>query len=389
MTMPNNETSRTRKIVAYLVVVFIVIGGIGTSVYWMKNKPRAKRAAPKVMAPLVKAVDIKAQDHRVVVAALGTVTAAQSVELMARVSGEVTEINPNLFPGAMLPKGTMIAQIDPSDFKLALRQKEADLVKARYELELELGQRAVAEREYELLGETIAEEDRDLILREPHLRSARAKVDAAEAAVEQAKLNLQRTRIVAPFNAVIKERFVSVGMQLGSGSKIATLVDSDRYWIEATVNVEEMGWIRFGSSASSVTIAPRTAGQNFPEGVVKSIMSDVVSKGRMARIVVEVPDPIENAEGTPLLLGDLVQLSIEGKMLENAVAIPRAVLHHGNTVWLLSPENRLKIVAIEPLWAEKSAAYIAADTVPEGYRLITTDLAAPVEGMTLRTQGAK
>ncbi|MDX1295996.1 MAG: efflux RND transporter periplasmic adaptor subunit [Sulfurimonadaceae bacterium] len=387
--MPTIETSRSRKIITFAIVALIVLGGIGTSLYWMKNKPRAKRAAPKVLAPLVEAVTVKPISHRVVVSALGTVGAAQSVELMSRVSGEVIEVSPNLVPGARLQKGALIAQIDPADFELALRQKEADLVKARYELELELGQRAVAQREYELLGEEIAEEDRTLILREPHLRSARAKVDAAEAAVEQARLNLERTRIVAPFNAVVMERFVAVGMQLGSASKIATLVDSDRYWIEASLNVEEVGWIRFGDTPSDVTIAPRTAGQSYPKGKVKSVMSSVASKGRMARVVVEVADPIGGSEGTPLLLGDMVSLAIEGKVMKEVIKIPRSAMHHGNTIWLLSPQNRLKVVALKPQWMEKDAAYVAADTIAQDHRLIVSNLAAPVEGMTLRTRGAE
>jgi RND family efflux transporter MFP subunit len=367
----------------------IVIGGIGTSAYWLKNKPRAQRTPPKVLPPLVKAVEITPVVHQVTVAALGSVTAAQSVELTPLVSGEVVEVNPRLAPGIRLAKGELIARIDPADYELALRQKESDLVQAQYELDLELGQRAVAKREYELLGETIDEADRSLVLREPHLKAAQAKVDAAHAAVEQAKLNLERTRIVSPFNAVVQERFVSVGMQLLSSTKIATLVDCDRYWIEAALPVNDLTWIRFGQNASSVLIAPRSPGQQFPEGYVKSVMSDVDSQGRMARVIVEVPNPIEGSKGAPLLLGDLVSLSIMGRVLENVITVPRSALRDGGTIWLLSPDNRLKIVPVTPLWAEKDAIFIAPESITAGYRLVTTDLAGAVDGMSLRSAGAK
>jgi RND family efflux transporter MFP subunit len=387
--MRTHETPRRRRWVTFAVTALIVVGGVATSVYWLENKPRAKRAAPVILAPLVETIDAQSVTHQVNVPAMGTVTAAQSVELSARVSGELVEVSRRLVPGECFKKGELIARIDPTDFELALRRAEADLVNARYELELELGKRAVALREYELLGETIAEEDRALVLREPHLKNAQAKVDAAEAAVRQAKLDLERTRITAPFNAVVVERDASVGMQVNSGTKLATLAGSDRYWIEATLPVGELSWIRAGKNGSRAAITPRSPGQRFPEGKVRSIMSGVESKGRMARVVIEVPRPFQGGSGAPLLLGDLVTLSIEGKALENVIRIPRAALHEGPAIWLLSPDKRLKIVSVAPLWAEKDAVYVGAATVAEGDRLIGSSLAAPVEGMKLRTGGAQ
>jgi len=385
--MPTSNRPRSKTILLVTVTLLIVAGGLGTSTYWLKNKPRAQRAAPQVLPPLVETLETRPADHRVAVPAMGSVAAAQSVELSARVSGELVEVSPRLIPGERFKKGELIARIDPADFELALRQKEADLVNARYELELELGKRAVAQREYELLGETIGESDRALVLREPHLQAARSKVDAAEAAVKQAKLDLERTRIVAPFNAVVVTRDAAVGMQVGSSTKLATLADSDRYWIEATLPVGELSRIRAGKQGSRALIAPRSPGQHFPEGVVKTVMSDVESKGRMARVVVEVSRPFETGSGAPLLLGDLVTLSIEGETLENVVRIPRSALREGPSVWLLTPENRLHITAVAPLWSEQDAVYVDAAAIDEGCRIIGSNLAAPVDGMSLRREG--
>lgn len=387
--MRPQDPKRRRKILIYAMTLLIVIGGAGTSLFWLENKPRAKRAAPVVLPPLVQLLPTEVVDHPVAVAAMGTVTAARSVDLSARVSGELIEVSPRLVPGARFKLGETIARIDPADFELTLRQKEADLINARYELELERGKQAVARREYELLGETIPEADRALILREPHLKAARAKVDAAEAALKQAKLNLERTRIAAPFNALVVSREASKGMQVGSGTKIATLAGTDRYWIEATLPVGALSWIRIGDDASRAVITPRNPGQRFPEGRVETVMADVVSKGRMARVVVEVPRPLDGGSGAPLLLGDLVTLSITGKTLPNVVPLPRAAVHEGPSIWLMSPDKRLKIAAITPLWEEKETLYVAADVLPEGFRLIGSNLAAPVAGMKLRTDGVR
>ena len=387
--MPATNPKNRRKILIAAAMGVVILSGLAVSAYWLNNKPRAQRTPPKSLAPLVETVSLTPVEHLATVSAMGVVTAAQSVDLAARVSGEVVAVNDHLAPGARFAKGEMIARIDPADYRLALREKEAALVKARYELELELGQGAVAKREYELLGETIAESDRALVLREPHLKAARANVDAAEAALEQARLELERTQIVAPFNAVVKERFVAVGMQLGSGTKIATLVDSDRYWIEASLPIDHLAWIRFGNDPSRVEIIPRIPGTHYREGFVKSVMSDVDEEGRMARIVIEVSDPLSSTAAAPLLLGDLVTLGIEGKRLENVLKIPRSAVHNGGSIWLLSPEKRLKIVHLTPLWAETDAIFIDASAIADGFSLITTDLSGAVEGMQLRTEKAQ
>jgi len=378
--MSTDVTPPKKSILTIFIMSIIVIAVVAISIYWMKNRPRATRTPTKVLAPLVTAVKTDAISHNIKISALGKVTPVQIVELSSQVSGEVIDVRDELIPGIELKKGDLIAQINPIDFELLLRQKEADLVKAEFELELEVGKVAVAKREYELLGEDISKENRSLILREPHLKAAKAKVDSAKANVALAKLNLHRTKIVSPFNATVKTRFVSVGMQIRSGSKIVTLVGSERYWIEATLPSNALKWINFDKNASKVDIK-----QNH-HGVVKTIMSDVEQNGRMARVVIEVVNPLNNYHGSPLLLDDIVNLSIHGKTLNNVIKIPRFTLHNGNNIWFLSPNDKLKILKIMPIWTEKDAIYILADTISKEYKLITSSIPAPVSGMSLRTK---
>jgi len=369
-----------KNILSIFIMSIIVIAVVAISIYWMKNRPHATRTPMKVLAPLVTAVKIDSISHDIIISALGKITPVQIVELSAQVSGEVIDVIDELIPGMKLKKGDLIAQINPIDFELFLEQKEADLVKAEFELELELGQVAVAKREYELLGEDIDKENRALILREPHLRAAQAKVNSAKATVDLAKLNLQRTKIVSPFNATVKTKFVSVGMQIHSGSKIVTLVGSERYWIETTLPSNTLKWINFGKNGSKVDIEPNHT------GVVKTIMNDVEQNGRMARVVIEVKNPLDRTNGSPLLLDDITTVSIHGKTLNNVIKIPRSTLHNGNSIWFLSPENKLKILKIIPIWTQKDAIYILANTISKEYRLITSSIPAPVSNMSLRTK---
>jgi len=380
--MESERVSTKKRVFSFFIMALLVISAIAVSVYFMKNKPRAKRVKAKVLAPLVNTQKLQIIDHNVTISALGIVKASQSVELSAQISGEIIEVRENLAPGTLLKRGDFIAKIEPRDFELMLRQKEAELIKAQSELALEEGQVAVAAREYQLLGEAVDIQNRDLILRKPHLRAAQFKVNSAYAAYELAKLNLERTDIKAPFNAIIQTRDVSVGTQIRSSNRVVTLAGSDSYWIETTVNTGELAWIDFGKGGSKARVKTQSIHAEYPVGNVISRMSDVEKNGRMARVIVEVKNPLKFA----LLLNDIVDVEIFGKSMKGVKKIPRVALHNGNTIWLLSPDNRLKIVNIMPLWTQKDSIYIAADMVGTEYELIISGIPSPVSGMKLRTK---
>ncbi len=87
--------------------------------------------------------------------------------------------------------------------------------------------------------------NRALVLREPQLASIQAEVSAAEAAVQRAKLDLERSRVVAPFDAQILSRSVNVGSQVGPGDELGQLVGIEEYWILAAVPVRSLRWVQF------------------------------------------------------------------------------------------------------------------------------------------------
>lgn len=372
-----------------IIMSIAILFTVALSTYLLKTKPKARHVIPKHLSPLVKTKELTVSDHKIYLTAMGLVKKAQSIQLNARVSGEIVKISPRLRPGALFKKGEFIAQIDPTDFKLNIRKQKSELLAAQLNLELEEGKRMVAQREFTLLNETIKKEDERLILRTPHLEAAQANVNAAQAALQQTQLDLKRTTITAPFNAIIKDPAVAVGMQVNANSALGTLINSDVFWIEASLPINELSYVNIGQNPSKVTIKSRSPKQVFPQGLVQTITSSVESKGHMARIIIEVINPIEESIGAPLLLDDLVSLSIEGKVLKNVMAIPRLALHEGNRVWLFEKDKKLTVKKVEKIWADKNFVYISSDSIKPEQKLITTHLIAPVQGMSLREMGGK
>ena len=122
---------------------------------------------------------------------------------------------------------------------------------AEYAMKLELGHQAVAKREWELLnkGKPAQDMEKELALRQPHLNKVRANLAAAEAELKTAMLDLERTQIRAPFNAMVLSKSVDLGSQVTLQETLAELVGTDTYRIQVSIPVERLEWIQTPSQA--------------------------------------------------------------------------------------------------------------------------------------------
>jgi len=421
-----------------LALAILAAGG-GASYYYLTTKPAAERRPPDPQATLVEVRHVEPGAETVVVRAMGTVVPARTIELAPRVSGEIVEISPDFVPGGRFRAGEVIARIDPKDFDLAVRQattevqrqsalveqraaevaqRTSDCVRAESDLAMEMGYQSVAKREYELLGQTVEDGDEALVLRRPQLESARATCDAAKAAKEaaegaaqaaqaaqaaaevalqKASLDLERTTLRAPFNAVVETRYADLGSQAAVGAPLATLVGTDAYWVEVSVPVDQLKWIHIpragGEAGSPVRVYNEAAWgpKTYRAGTVIRLKSALEQQGRMARVLVEVPDPLGMAGGTgatpPMLIGSYVSAEIEGDELADVVALDRDLLRDGDQVWVMDDTGKLRIRPVEIAHRGRERVLVSGG-LAVGERVVTTNLAAAVEGMPLRTEAS-
>jgi len=375
------------------VALLIVGAGISGAAYLKKSAPKATKRPPAKWIPVVRVESMQPSRHQVVIQAMGTVIPSQRVLLKSRVSGQVIAVHPEFVEGGFLVEGARIVQLDQSDYKLALAQKQTALIDSQYALKLELGRQDVALREWQLLNNQDNSEDFDsaLALRKPHLEKAKADVAAAEAALARAALDLERTAIKAPFNAMVLSKAIDKGSQVGLQEALAELVGTDAYWVQASIPIERLDWIqvphRIDDPGSVVKVS---YGQGHViAGTVARLMGDLESEGRMARLLIAVPDPLRrrspSLESPPLLLGQYVRVEIQGRVLDDVFTIPRTAFRDDNTVWLVIDDDRLDIRTVSPVWRD-SETVVLRNELKAGDRLIVTDLPAPVAGMEVRIE---
>ena len=379
-----------------LLVLVILAVGAGISYYWLANRPAAKRRPPRPAAVLVEVALVTPKTHRVVVPVMGMVVPARTIQLASRVSGEIVDVSPPFVPGGRFEAGKRILQIDPRDYRLAVQQRTSDLTKAQCDLRIEMGQQSVARREYELLSQDVQEEDKELILRNPQLAQAQAAVSAVQAALDKARLDMTRTDVAAPFNAMVQSRNVDLGSQVNVGTPLAALVGTDKYWIQVSVPVDQLKWIDIPGVSSSLGSTARVyhetawGPKKFRAGTVERLMTGLEPQGRMARLLIAVEDPLDlkapAAGRRPLILDLYTRVEIDGRELANVVEVPRTALRDGRSVWLMKPDGTLAIRDVRIIWSGNEHVYVTGG-LADGDCLVTSDLGAPVEGMALRTAG--
>ena len=379
-----------------LIICFcILIVGAGITALIFMTEPTATRvAATKKTAMLVDVVEVERGTYRPVIVVTGTVEAEQDIILSPQVGGRVISLSSTFTPGGFVKKGQVLFQIDPADYHNALLQKKSDLSRTTADLNIEMGRQNVAQKDYQILDETLSGELEALVLRQPQLNAARARVEAAQAAVNQAELELQRTTIKAPFDAHILSRNANVGSLISPRDNLGRLVGLDTYWVVTTVPLSKIPWLSFPNSeaekGSLVQIRNRVTKKKgaYRTGSLHRLIGALAEKTRMARVLVSVSDPLAHQDGSdhlsPLMIGAFVETHIEANEIPNVVRLARDYIRADKTVWVMK-DSLLRIRSVEIVFQDADYAYIS-DGLQDKDRVVTTNLSRVADGAELRVK---
>jgi RND family efflux transporter MFP subunit len=380
-----------------LVVCLLILAlAAGVTTVIFQTEPTAQRSsASKRTAMLVDVIRPERGTYRPEITAMGTVRAEKEIELSPRIGGEIIELSEAFTPGGFVEKNAILLQIDPSDYEVSLLQRKSELRQATADLEMELGRQDLAEKDYRALEGTISSEYKTLVLRQPQLNSARARVEAAQAAVRRASLDLERTRIRAPFAAHIISRDAHIGSQVSPGDLLGRLVGIESYWVEAAIPVTQLRWIEFPEdgkpAGSSARVRNRIAWPDgtFREAKVHRLIGALESQTRMARVLLTVADPLahepESTGLPPLMVGSFVEVQIEGKAIEDVIRMDRDFLRKNDTVWL-KEDGVLRIRKVDIVFQDNEHVYIR-EGLNTNDAVVTTNLATVLDGAPLWLEG--
>jgi len=332
---------------------------------------------------MVSAAKVEQADLAVHYSALGTVTAFSTVNVRSRVDGELVKV---LFEeGQEVKAGDLLAVIDPRQYRVALEQAEGTLQQNRAQLknaELDV------QRYRGLYAEdSIAKQTLDT--QEALVDQYRGVLKANQAAVDDAKLNLQFTEVRAPISGRLGLRQVDTGNLISAGDTTGLVVITQVKPIAVIFSLPEQQLPTIRRQLASgeplkVEALDRNQNQLLAEGVVTTLDNQIdITTG-----TVKLKARFENADAA-LFPNQFVNVRLRAETLHEALLVPANAVQRGSQgsfVYVLDAENKVSLRTVSLGTAEGERVQIL-EGLKAGERVVTEGVDRLREGMTVKVAG--
>jgi len=349
--------------------------------------PKPQPAPPQVLKTEI--LELQRSDYQIAIDSQGSVRAHYTTTVTPQVAGTILKLHDRFEDGAFFKKDEILAELDPADFQVAVSAAESRLARAEAILVQEEARAKQARLNWQDLG--YDEEPSELVLRVPQLKEAKASVDAATAELEQARRDLDRTKIRAPFDGRVQERAVGLGQAVGGSTPLGEIFATDFAEIRLPLAPRQLDFINLpshpGDSEVSVTLTDAIGQRHEVQWEAKIVRTEgaLDESSRELFAIARIDDPFGLISGKPpLRIGQPVRASIRGNILKEVFVIPRHAMRGVNRIYLVDRQNpAIQRTNIEPIWSTADELVIKEGLQP-GQWLATTRLpyapdGAPVE----------
>ncbi|SES70314.1 RND family efflux transporter, MFP subunit [Nitrosomonas marina] len=342
-----------------ILPVIILLCGMGIAWALIAIQPDPGQPEPSKTAPPVDVIRAVPQHITLNVHAQGIIMPRTEIDLVPEVTGRITRLHPAFVTGDTFIKGDILITIDPRDYDLAITNAEAQVAEAKHRLALEEAESEQAHHEWKTLGGKHS--PTPLMLREPQLAEARAKLKAAKASLEQARLQRSRCDWRAPFTGKIRSRTVGQGQYVQSGNPVARLFATDTAEVRLPLSMDQLNYLEWPDYSDNrkseqagtdnrprVFLTARLAGtQQIWEGRIVRIDNAVDETTGLIHAVAEIRYPQKNHDNQHQLLpGLFVNAHIEGRRLDNIFRLPREAVNANRQVLLIDEDERIHMQPI-------------------------------------------
>ncbi|MBT8096034.1 MAG: efflux RND transporter periplasmic adaptor subunit [Woeseia sp.] len=374
-----------------IVLPVIILGGLVLLAVIIKLNPPETRQRTDFAGPqlAVEALTLEPRSYPIMLESYGTVQPRTRSMLVAQVSGQIVSVNPNVRDGGFFEKGDVLVSIDSRDYAANVRIAEASLADAQQALAEAEARTEQAREDWQRLGNTGTAPD--LVLRVPQLEAAKARVRSAAASLEKAQLDLERTRIRAPFAGRVLTKFVDLGQVVGMNSQIAEIYATDVVEIRLPLRNRDLPFIDLpeafrdsdavANSGAAVLIQSELAGDAEWQAELVRTEGAIDETARQLHVIAKIDDPFDRKESaeTPLKIGQYVTAKLQGNSVPNALVIPNQTIYQGSYVYVVE-DGVLRRRDIDIAWQNDEEAIVAGGLVA-GDKLVTTALGQVTSGI--------
>ena len=328
-----------------------------SSIYWvaffvLAAFPSCKKPSTETLAgpPEVLVTEVVQRDVPLIRQWVGTLNGIQNAQVRARETGYLQTIAYQ--QGGYVKKGDLLFEIDPRPFIAALDQAKSQLAEAKATL---LGVELDAKRAKELFESKVISEQ-EYTNKTQAYQTKLAAVTAAQAALDDAQLNLNYTKIVSPLDGIAGQQEAQIGDLVGTGSNTILTTVSQINPIWCNFPISEQSYWEFANRLKEAMGVPEDKrpekvelilpdGSVYPhKGKFAFVDRQVDPKTGTIQIAVTFPNP-----ELTLRPGQYATARAEIGTIPNALLIPyRAIseLQGGDQVGIVNPDGKAEIRAV-------------------------------------------
>jgi len=388
---PKDKKLIVGRVIFFLLPLVILVMGIVVLVIMSALKPELEKTVTKIKAVPVLVVNPSQEEVRLNVFTQGEVSPRVEIDVVPQVGGKIEYISKNFLEGGAFSKNEVLIRIETADYDLRVVQAEATVAQAKQGLLREQAEAQIAARDWEELGSGDASA---LTLRKPQMAQAEASLAAANASLADAKLQLGRTAIRAPFAGRVRSKAADVGQYVTPGARLARIFSTEVVDVRLPFTDAELAKLNLplafveheNHRGPEVKLSAIVAGKpRVWHGRVTRTDSAIDATTRLMFAFVEVLDPYgSGADGEmPLVVGLFVQAEVEGQVLPGAMLIPRSALRGNNDVFLADGDE-LRIVSVEVASSDRNNAIITSGLSVDD-KVITSPVRGAHDGMIIET----
>jgi RND family efflux transporter MFP subunit len=384
--------SRNKQV--FFSIVMLAGSVVITTILYL-NRPATIIEEPVRTIVTVDVTEVVKQNLRIPIQAQGTVTPLQETSVMSEVNGRIIEVSPSFIVGGFVSKDDVLLRIDPRNYETSLLRAEASVKSAQSNLAQETGRAKVAEQEWKKTprGKQRTQASKDLYLRKPQLDQALAQMLAAQADLNTARDNLERTSIRAPYDALIRTKHSELGQFVAAGTPLADLFSVEHAEVRLPIPQNKLEYLELPElgamqNGSPIDLYTEVGGQvkhwnaylHHTEGVFDA-------RSRVLFSVARIEDPygLQHPHSEPLRIGTFVNASIQGKELLDIVRLPRYIIRAGNNVWVIDETGLLRTRNVTLLRTGGDFVYVSAG-LNDGELVSLTTLDNSFEGAQVRIE---
>ncbi|WP_022951907.1 efflux RND transporter periplasmic adaptor subunit [Leucothrix mucor] len=383
-----------------ILIIALIASSFALASYLIKSTPEPRKRVRQPVVPVVDIMTPQLQSYTLKIRSSGSVESNLSTNIVAEVSGKVTSISPVFEEGSYFRKGDLLLSIDNTNYRNAIVIATAEVSQRMLEVKTEQNLANLAERDFKLYGAN--RRPTDIAARKPHIASAMANLDAAKVRLEQARDDLNKTRILAPYDGRLLSRSVNVGQYITAGTLVGQVYSSDYVEVRLPLSLSEYEELDLPEIYSNQKVradqwpevsfsAKYAEKQHEWKGRIVRTAAAMDARTRQIAVIARIENPFSKKVGSdapPVKVGQFLQAQIIGSTLKNVYVIPTRSTRQNREV-MLYDEGKIRIKPIEVLARENDQLVISSDSIPVQAKLITTPMPSAKDGMAVRLVGEK